>query len=100
LRAEDRRSLALTRAALARLCQSWPSGVAQVRANIATMRRAGSCSPTYLRRWEALLAAGPRALADALLADTDEAQVLRSVHPLAGLLSPCERWAVLDQVRE
>ena len=99
MRAEDRRSLDLTRAALARLRESWPSGVPCVLANIATMRRAGSCSPAYLRRWEALLAAGPAALDDALLADTDEAQLLRSIHPLAGLLSPRERWAVLDRVR-
>ena len=94
---EDRRSLALTRVALDRLCRTWPADVALVRANIATMRRAGSCAPTYLRRWERLLDAGPQALRDILLADTDEAQLLRSVHPLAGLLSPRERWAVLEQ---
>lgn len=94
---EDRRSLALTRAALDRLCRAWPADVALVRANIATMRRAGSCAPAYLRRWERLLDAGPQALQDILLADTDEAQLLRSVHPLAGLLSPRERWALLEQ---
>jgi hypothetical protein len=99
VRPEDRRSLALTRAALARLRQSWPSGVPLVRANIETMRRAGSCAPAYLHRWETLLAAGPRALEETLLADTEEAQLLRSVHPLAGLLSPRERWAVLERER-
>jgi hypothetical protein len=45
------------------------------------------------------MARGPDALTAVVLAHSDEAQVLRSVHPLAGLLSPRERWAVLDSVR-
>jgi hypothetical protein len=92
---EDRRTLMLTEAALARLASDWPRRAATVAENIATMRRAGSCAERYLRRWEELLAQGPEALRAVLLADSDEAQVLRSVYPLAGLLSPRERWAVL-----
>jgi predicted nucleic acid-binding protein len=92
---EDLRSLALTRAAVERLVGEWPRHVALVRQNIAVMRRAGSCAERYLARWEALLTAGPEALAATILADSDEAQVLRSVHPFAGILSPRERWAVL-----
>jgi hypothetical protein len=93
---EDRRSLTLAEAALARLAGDWSRYAPVVAENIATMRRAGSCAETYLRRWEALMAAGPEALRATLLADSDEAQVLRSVHPLAGLLSPRERWDLLD----
>lgn len=92
---EDRRSLALTHAALERLFADWPGSAPQVARNIEVMRRVGSCAEAYLRRWEGLLAAGPEAIAGAVLADTDEAQVLRSVHPLSGLLTPAERWAVL-----
>jgi predicted nucleic acid-binding protein len=92
---EDLRSLALTRAAVERLVGEWSRHVPLVRRNIAVMRRAGSCAERYLARWEALLAAGPEALAATALADSGEAQVLRSVHPFAGILSPRERWAVL-----
>ena len=96
--AEDRRSLALTEAALARLVGAWAVHAPTVLQNIATMRSAGSCAEPYLRRWEELIERGPDALAAVVLAHSDEAQVLRSVHPLAGLLSPRERWAVLDSV--
>jgi hypothetical protein len=71
-----------------------------VRANLEKMRRAGSCAPAYLRRWEEMLAAGPQALEEILLSNTDEAQALRSVHPLAGLLSPRERWTILERERK
>ena len=92
---EDLRSLALTCAALERLFGNWPRCVPQVSHHIDVMRRAGSCADIYLARWEDLLKAGPDAIAAVVLADTDEAQVLRSVHPLSGLLTPAERWAVL-----
>lgn len=96
---EDLRSLALTRAALERLFGDWPRHVPQVSRNIDVMRRADSCAEAYLARWEDLLRAGPTAIASVVLADTDEAQVLRSVHPLSGLLTPAERWAVLRAQR-
>ena len=36
-------------------------------------------------------------LAATILADSDEIQVLRSVHPLASILSLRERWAVMGR---
>ena len=92
---EDLRSLALTRAAVERLVGEWPRHVPLVQRNIAVMRHAESCAERYLTAWEALLAASPDVLASSVLADSDEAQVLRSVHPLAGVLTPRERWAIL-----
>jgi hypothetical protein len=91
----DLRSLALSRAAVERLVGDWPGHVPLVRRDIAAMRAAGSCAELYLARWEALLVAGPETLAATILAGSDEAQVLRSVHPFAGILSPRERWAIL-----
>jgi hypothetical protein len=78
------------------LVSDWDRHVPTIRRNLATMRRAGSCSALYLDRWEQLLAAGPETLCEVVLADTDEGQVLRSVHPLAGILAPHERWRVLE----
>jgi hypothetical protein len=92
---EDVRSLALTRAALERLVGDWPRLLPFVQGNIATMRRAESCSERYLSAWEELLNAGPEMLCSVILASTDEAQVLRSIHPLAGLLSPAERTDII-----
>ena len=89
----------LTHAAIQRLLADWPCCAPLLLRNIATMRRAGSCAEEYLARWEGLVRAGPDALAAAALAGTDEAQVLRSVHPFSGLLTPAERWAVLAQAR-
>jgi hypothetical protein len=96
---EDRRTLMLTEAALRHLLAGWPRHAPLVAENIATMRRAGSCAERYLRRWEELMAEGrPDALRAVLLGDSDEAQALRSVYPLAGILSPRERRAVLEAV--
>ncbi len=40
----------------------------------------------YIDRWRDLLTQGPSCVAEVVLADTDEAQVLRSTAPFAGLL--------------
>jgi len=98
---EDSRSLALSRAAVQRLSADWDRWVPMVRRNLDLMRARSTCSRVYLDRWEDLLARGPEEVAAVVLAPTDEGQVLRSIHPFAGILHPRERWALLaERARE
>jgi hypothetical protein len=92
---EDRQSFALNEAGLKRAGEAWPEAKLLIAKNIETMRTAESCSEKYLARWEQLLAGSYEQLCSAILADTNEGQVLRSINPLSGLLTPEERLKII-----
>lgn len=99
LSAEDRRSWQLNAAALAIAVADWERWVPKLRANLATMRQANPPARVYLDRIEALIGEGPISFRDAMLAVTDEGQVLRSCSPLAGIMPDAERQRVLRATR-
>ncbi len=92
---EDNQSFLLTQAALNQAAKAWPEARILMARNIATMRRAESCSEKYLRRWEQLIDQGLDPLREVVLAETDEGQVLCSASPLAGLLSDEQRLGII-----
>jgi hypothetical protein len=94
---EDNQSFALTQAALIQAAKAWPEARIVMEKNIATMRRAESCSEKYLKRWEQLIDEGLDRLREVILAETDEGQVLCSAAPLAGLLSDEERLSIIHR---
>jgi hypothetical protein len=69
---EDRQSFALNEAGLKRAGEAWPEAKLLIAKNIETMRTAESCSEKYLA-----------------------SQVLRSINPLSGLLTPEERLKII-----
>ena len=56
-------------------------------------------SPGLVRRYAELVERGPDALQAEVLALTDAGQQLRSLHPLAGLLDPKLRLAILRKTK-
>lgn len=96
----DQRSLWLHRA-IARKLLADPDAVrARARANLARMRHAhGASLAPYVKRWEALLAGPLDVLAAELTADDQEARDLRQCTPMAGVLTPQERWALYRDFR-
>jgi hypothetical protein len=92
----EQRSLAYHRAIAARLVRE-PSLVARARAKVAAWRAEGR-SLFYARAWERLLSGPTEALAQFLVADTEEARALRQATPFAGALEPRERWRIWKEV--
>ncbi len=95
----DARSLAFDRLTAAKIGAN-PAIVEHARATLA--RWLGTCSPrtrSALLEWQAILE-GPHEELLALLASTDErAARLRQSSPFAGVLSPAERTAILNEFR-
>ena len=96
---EDRRSWRLNEASIRHAMADWPSARRLVTANLDRMARNERVAPAYITRCRGLLEQGPEAMKAAFLALTDEGQVLRSVHPWAGLLPDAERMAILRATR-
>ena len=95
----EERSLAYHRAIAARL-DSEPELIARAIERLERWQRTSPGTRTYLARWLALLR-GPRtALLEAMLADDDNARVMRSIGPFAGEMAPRERWKLWREVRE
>jgi hypothetical protein len=88
-RLAERRSLAYHRAIAARLT---PEIVAHARANLDRAAAAATTDPRYLAAWRTLLERPLPDLAAALCADDELMRDLRQATPLAGVLSPRERW--------
>jgi hypothetical protein len=100
MNASDRRARRMCELALAKL-EAEPARVrAAAAAMIATWERAQSCDPWYPARWRELLAGEPATLRRALLAATDEGQMLRANNPFAGLFTRAERSTILAAGRE
>lgn len=96
---EDIRSWHLNEAALHQACCDWQAASKIIRRNLERMSRKKLVAPRYILRCRELLEAGPEQMTAAFLAITDEGQLLRSIHPFAGLLTATERQAILDRTR-
>lgn len=96
----DRFLASAHRVAIARL-RADPTAIERVRAQLARWRSmAGPTrSDAYWDEWSSLLDAGVEALERAVCADSDHAQVLRSVSPISVLLTQRERTELLNEAR-
>lgn len=97
---EDNRSWHLNRAALDHACRDWPSASIIIENNLQRLERKQLVAPAYIVRCRELFEQGPEQMREAFLALTDEGQLLRSIHPFAGLLETSERQEVLERTRE
>lgn len=97
---EDKRSWRLNEAALAHASRDWPSASKIIARNLDRLEREQRAAPAYIARCRDLFAQGPDEMREAFLALTDEGQVLRSIHPFAGLLPQREREMILRQTRK
>lgn len=95
----DTRSWHLNEAALARAACDWPAASKVIARNLDRLEQEKRAAPAYLARCRELFEMGPEAMQDAFLALTEEAQVLRSIHPFAGLLNEEERAAILKRTQ-
>jgi hypothetical protein len=96
---EDRRSWQLNAAAIAHACSSWSTAKIVVTRNLDRMDREKRVGPAYLARCRDLVQQGPEVMKAAFLDVSDEGQLLRSIHPWAGLLPNTERFAILRETR-
>lgn len=93
----DARSLALHRVVAAKLRRD-PALLQVARDNLARWRsRATPSDLEYFREWEGILAAGLDAALAAATEDSEWASALRQSSPFAGVLSPRERVAFLNE---
>jgi hypothetical protein len=96
---EDERSLLLNEAAVSAAARDWPRAQARIRKKLAELRARDAASPALIRDYEALLDQGFESFKSELLAPTERAQALRSLHPLAGLINPKQRFAILRETK-
>lgn len=96
---EDIRSWHLNAAAIRHACADWNQATIIVSRNLDRMELEKRVAPVYVARCRELMQQGPNAVKAAFLALTDEGQLLRSIHPWAGLLPNAERLAVLHATR-
>ena len=96
---EDERSWRLNEAALTAAAADWSRSVETIRANRRPPRERTARTPDLVRRCAELVERGPDALQAEVLALTDAGQQLRSLHPLAGLLDPKLRFAILHETK-
>ena len=94
---EDERSWRLNAAALDAAAADWPRARTLIRANLARLSAEGRASPELIGRYRTLVEAGPEVLRSEILARNDRGQALRSLHPLAGLIDPHRRHAILRE---
>lgn len=96
----DLRNLHLHRAALEKL-RAEPSLRAACLDLLARWLAAPEHRPSrpYLERWRELLTEATEEELVRVVLDPEGGQTLRSCSPLAPVLSPAERWALLRQVR-
>lgn len=97
---EDNRSWHLNEAALRHACQDWTAASKVIQHNLEVMGEQHRIAPHYLDRCYELLAKGPVEMRTAFLSVTDEGQVLRSIHPFAGLIPAQERLEILDRTKK
>lgn len=93
-RLADRTSLAL-HVEVARRLRVDPSLIVRASTRVA----AWEAHPHHTAAWRALLEGPIDALCEALEADDDRSQELRSVSPFAGAIDPATRWRIWRAVR-
>lgn len=100
-RPEQLRSRWLHRAVAGRLAADPERVLGRARRNLDRLERAhpAGLSARYLGRWRELIADGPEAVMQALVADTPEADELRQNSPFAGVLPDAQRLAILCAAR-
>lgn len=92
---EDRRSWHLNAASIAHACGDWPRARRILVRNLDRMDREHRVAPAYVAKIRSLMEQGPEVMKERFLALTDEGQMLRSIHPWAGLLPNAERLEIL-----
>jgi hypothetical protein len=94
----ERRRLALARATASRIRDD-PALLQVGRENLPAIRaHSGGLALNLCDEWEHLIAAGPEAVADALVDPTEHGHDLRQQSPFAGVLTNEERWAAIGSV--
>jgi hypothetical protein len=96
---EDNRSWLLNEAAVAAAARDWPKAVERIRKNLKGLADRNAASPDLLSDYQALLDQGPETFRRELLATTERAQALRSLHPLSGLIDPKARFAIIRRTK-
>jgi hypothetical protein len=91
----EERSLALHRAVAERLREE-PERVALARQRVAAWRRDGAVGEPYAQAWSQALDGPLKSLLELLIDPGPAATALRQVSPFAGVLSPRERWRILE----
>lgn len=100
LTSEDFRSWHLNAAGLEVASRKWSEASVLIARNLERLGREGRVAPGYLERCRKLFEKGPDAMREGFLTLTEEGQVLRSIHPFAGLLKPEEREEILQRTRK
>ena len=93
------RSLALHRAVANKLAAEPLATLAIANANLANAIHRGTTHPTYANAWRVLLALPLAELLVKLIDESQEMRDLRQASPFAGVLTPRERWKILDATR-
>ncbi len=96
---EDRRSWHLNATAIEHACSDWATAYPVIIRNLDRMEREKRVARAYVSRCRHLMQQGPEAVREAFLALSEEGQVLRSIHPWAGLLPNAERLEILRKTR-
>jgi len=98
---EERRSLALHRAIVAKLAADPEGALAKARRNLAVIRRANQdrSADSWLGEWGRLLRGPISAVVEVLVSTSQRARDLRQVTPFAGVLSDEERRAIYQAER-
>ena len=93
---QDRRSLELHRAVAAKL-RDHPELLAIAHDNLDRWSKMNSRTQPYWDTWREMLKLPLEQLLDVMLEDSERMTALRHTSPFAGILTPAERWAVLDR---
>lgn len=97
----DARNLHLHRAAFAKL-RDEPALLQRCRALLETWLASPGQQPSrgYLEQWREMLDSWPLEQIAATVLDEASGQALRQCSPLGPVLSPRERWELLDEINE
>lgn len=92
---EDRQSYRLNKLGIEKSALDWENSLIIIKQNLDVMRAAECGDPRCFLRWQELLTEGPESVREIILAFTDEAQVLRSFCPFAGIIDQEERLKII-----
>ena len=98
--ASDQYSLVLGRAVAAHLVTDGERVRAIARRNLTRAGAQHDRKPSWLGRWQELLDGPEHALLEVLTSPDEHARVLRQSSPFAGVLTPQERWLLLQELKE
>ena len=93
----DRMSFRLHQAIAAKL-RAHPELLAIAHDNLDRWSKLNSRTQPYWDKWREMLALPLEQLLDLMLEDSERMTALRHTSPFAGVLTPKERWAILNQL--